>query len=31
MQDIKRDTYGKNRLLDYVGKGKGEKIWKNNI
>ena len=31
MQDSKRDTDVKNRLLDYVGEGKGGTIWKNSI
>ena len=29
MQDSKRDTDVKNRLLDYVEEGDGEMIWKN--
>ena len=29
MWDSKRDTYVKNRLLDYVGEGKGGMIWEN--
>ena len=29
MQDKKRDTDVKNRLLDSVGEGKGGMIWKN--
>ena len=29
MQDSKRDTDVKNRLLDSVGEGEGEMIWKN--
>ena len=29
MQDSKRDTDVKNRLLDYVGEGKGGTIWEN--
>ena len=31
MQDSKRDTDVKNRLLDYVEEGDGEMIWKNSI
>ena len=31
MQDRKRDTDVKNRLLDSVGEGEGGKIWENNI
>ena len=31
MQDSKRDTDVKNRLLDYVGEGKGGMIWQNSI
>ena len=31
MQDSKRDTDVKNRLLDSVGEGKGGMIWKNSI
>ena len=31
MQDSKRDTNVKNRLLDYVGEGEGGAIWENNI
>ena len=31
MQDSKRDTYVKNRLLDSVGEGKGGMIWENSI
>ena len=31
MQDSKRDTGVKNRLLDSVGEGEGGMIWKNNI
>ena len=31
MQDNKRDTDVKNRLLDYVGKGKGGTIWEISI
>ena len=31
MQDSKRDTDVKNRLLDSVGEGEGGMIWKNNI
>ena len=31
MQDSKRDTDIKNRLLDSVGEGEGGKIWENNI
>ena len=31
MQDSKRDTYVKNRLLDSVGQGKGGMIWENSI
>ena len=31
MQDRKRDTDVKNRLLDSVGEGEGEMIWENNI
>jgi len=31
MQDSKRDTYVKNRLLDYVGEGENEMTWENNI
>ena len=31
MQDNKRDTYVKNRLLDSVGVGKGGMIWENSI
>ena len=31
MQDSKRDRDVKNRLLDSVGEGKGELIWKNSI
>ena len=31
MQDSKRDTDVKNRLLDYVGEGKGGMIWENSI
>ena len=30
MQDSKRDTDVKNRILDYVGEGEGEMIWENN-
>jgi len=30
MQDSKRDTDVKNRLLDYVGEGEGGMIWENN-
>ena len=30
MQDSKRDTDVKNRLLDSVGEGKGGMIWENN-
>ena len=29
MQGSKRDTDVKNRLLDYMGEGKGEMIWEN--
>ena len=31
MQDSKRDTDVKNRLLDSVGEGKGGMIWENSI
>ena len=31
MQDNKRDTYVKNRLLDSVGVGEGGMIWENSI
>ena len=31
MQDLKRDTDVKNKLLDYVGEGEGGVIWENNI
>ena len=31
MQDSKRDTDIKNRLLDYVGEGEGGMIWENGI
>ena len=31
MQDNKRDTDVKNRLLDLVGEGKGGMIWENSI
>ena len=31
MQDSKRDTDIKNRLLDSVGKGEGGMIWENSI
>ena len=31
MQDSKRDTGVKERLLDYVGEGKGEMICENSI
>ena len=31
MQDNKRDTDVKNRLLDAVGEGEGEMIWENTI
>ena len=31
MQDSKRDTDVKNRLLDYLGEGKGGMIWDNSI
>ena len=31
MQDSKRHTDVKHRLLDYVGEGEGEMIWENNI
>ena len=31
MQGSKRDTDVKNRLLDYVGEGKGDMIWENSI
>ena len=31
MQDSKRDTDIKNRLMDYVGEGEGGMIWKNRI
>ena len=31
MQDSKRDTDVKNRLLDSVGEGKGGVIWENGI
>ena len=31
MQDSKRDTDVKNRLLDSVGEGEGGMIWKNSI
>ena len=31
MQDSKRDTDVKNRLLDCVGEGKGGMIWENSI
>ena len=30
MQDRKRDTEIKNRLLDFVGEGEGGMIWENN-
>ena len=30
MQDSKRDTEVKNRLLDSVGEGEGGMIWENN-
>ena len=29
MQDSKRDTDVKNKLLDYVGEGEGGMIWEN--
>ena len=29
MQNSKKDTDVKNRLLDYVGEGKGGTIWEN--
>ena len=31
MWEGKRDTYVKNRLLDYVGEGKSGMIWENSI
>ena len=31
MQDSKRDTDVKNRLLDYVREGEGGAIWENSI
>ena len=31
MQDSKRDTDVKNRLLNYVGEGEGGMTWKNSI
>ena len=31
MQDRKRDTEIKNRLLDFVGEGEGGMIWENSI
>ena len=31
MQNSKRDTDVKNRLLDYVGDGEGGMIWENSI
>ena len=31
MQDSKRDTDVKNRLLDYAGEGEDGIIWENNI
>ena len=31
MQDSKRDTDIKNRLLDFMGEGKGRMIWENSI
>ena len=31
MQDSKRDTDIKNRLMDYVGESKGVMIWENSI
>ena len=31
MQGRKRDIDVKNRLLDYVGEGKGEMIWENSF
>ena len=31
MQDSKRDTKVKNRLLDSVGEGEGGMIWENSI
>ena len=31
MQGSKRDTYVRNRLLDYVGEGEGGMIWENSI
>ena len=31
MRDSKRDTDVKNRLLDFVGEGKGGMIWENSI
>ena len=31
MLDSKRDADVKNRLLDFVGKGKGGMIWENSI
>ena len=31
MQDSKKDTDIKNRLLDYVGEGEGGMIWENGI
>ena len=31
MKDSKRDTYVKNRLLDFVGEGEGGMIWENSI
>ena len=31
MQDTKRDTDVKNRLLDLVGEGEGGGIWENSI
>ena len=31
MQDSQRDTDVRNRLLDYVGEGKGGMIWENYV
>ena len=31
MQNRKRDTDGKNRILDSVGEGEGGMIWENSI
>ena len=31
IRDSKRDTDVKNRLLDYVGEGKGGMIWENSF